>query len=548
MLQSLSIRNVVLIDQLLIEFRPGLCALTGETGAGKSILLDSLGLALGERSESGLLRKGADQASVIAEFVLPDNAAVPAFLKEQGVEAQSPLILRRMLDSNGRSRAFINDQPVSVSLLKTTGEMLTEYHGQFETHGLLNTRTHRSLLDDYAGLGCDLGTLARLWDEWKEKEESLSRIGAEMEKARSDEDYLRQSVEDLDTLDPKAGEEEHLGALRERLMKREQIFESLNAAHASLTEAEGALGSGWRALERIGGEAQDLLSGMDRASAEMQEVLAGIRSLSADLESSEYSLEEIDDRLFALKGQARKHGCSIDDLPSKREELAAALNRIEHQDDVLADLMQACEKARRTYEEKAQGIGEKRRRAAEKLDALVAHELPPLKLDRARFVTGIESLPENQWGPLGTDRVQFLVATNPGSEPGPLGKIASGGEMARFMLALKVVLAEVGVAGTLVFDEVDSGIGGATADAVGERLARLAEHRQILVVTHSPQVAARAGSHYIVMKGGQDEVKSTVLHLEDTGLRREEIARMLAGATVTEEARAAAEKLLESAA
>ncbi|NCC21118.1 MAG: DNA repair protein RecN [Alphaproteobacteria bacterium] len=543
MLARLSIHNVVLIEKLVIEFRAGLCALTGETGAGKSILLDSLGLALGGRSDAGLVRKGADQAIVSAEFHAPQDHPVFALLDEQGLTHEGVLVLRRVISRDGRSRAFVNDQSVSVGLLKSVGDTLVEIHGQFETQGLLNPATHRALLDDYAGLSHRLPTL---WGEWRNARDELEAARAGVEKARVDEAYLRAALEDIDELAPRAGEEEALTTLRDRLMRREQIVENLNAAHAAFTEAESAIISGLRALDRSGDDAREIVTLSEGASAQIGEALAGIEAISADLEEGGHDLQTVDDRLFALKGQARKLGCLIEELPEKRDELARQLNLIERMDDVLAELEGKVFSARKAFVAEAEWVSEGRKAAAERLDRLVAMELPPLKLDKARFSTSIERKDESEWGPEGFDRVRFLVATNPGAEPGPLGKIASGGEMARFMLALKVIMAEVGTAGSLIFDEVDSGIGGSTADAVGERLARLAAARQVLVVTHSPQVAARAGSHWIVMKSGQDDVTTTVIHLEGSRTRREEIARMLSGATITDEARAAAGKLLEA--
>ncbi|MCB9988587.1 MAG: DNA repair protein RecN [Rhodospirillales bacterium] len=546
MLTALTIQNVVLIDRLALEFRAGFCALTGETGAGKSILLDSLGLALGARAETRLVRKGAEQAQVTATFEIP--ASHPAFsvLQESEimVEQGEPLVVRRSLSADGRSKAFINDQPVSAGLLRTVGESLVEIHGQFETQGLLDPKTHRGMLDEYAGV--NTAELRGHWDAWKTAEEKLSAEREAMDRARRDEEYLRQAVEDLDALAPEQGEEEKLAHLRERLMKREQILEALNVGYEGVNEAENVLGQAARALERAGDDGADIMAALDRAGAELQEALSAIQSLSADLEECEYSLSEIDDRLFALRAQARKHDCTVDDLPRIRDELAAQLNNIERQDDILAELMKETDALKKAYMSYAEDVRGQRQQAAGKLDGFVADELPPLKLEKALFVTKVESLEEGEWGPGGMDRVRFLVATNPGTEPGPLNKIASGGEMARFMLALKVVMAETGTAGTMIFDEVDSGIGGATADAVGERLARLAASRQILVVTHAPQVAARAGHHYIVMKDGGDDVKTTVIHLEETPARREEIARMLSGASITDESRAAADKLLET--
>ena len=545
MLASLTIKNVVLIDQLTIDFERGLCALTGETGAGKSILLDSLGLALGGRSDSALVRKGEEQASVIATFSISEKHEVLGFLKEQDLEGDTELILRRSISADGRSKAFINDQPVSVGLLKDVGDMLVEIHGQFDTQSLLNPKTHRGMLDDYGVDAKDKSGVVNAWTNWHALERKREDALSNLQQAREEEAFLRTSLEDLDQLEPKEGEEEKLSTLRERLMKREQYLDALNTARTAIEEAEGAMGQGWRALERLGDEATEMNAGLDRASAELQEVLSGIASFSSDLEDSEYSLSEIDDRLFALKAQARKHGCTIDQLQAKRHDLAGRITMIQLQDDIIEELTHEVVKAKAAYVTQAQKVTTARKNAAVKLNKLVAKELPPLKMDKARFEVSVEGLEEEEWGPHGMERVQFLVATNPNSAAGPLNKIASGGEMARFMLALKVVMAEVGVAGTLVFDEVDSGIGGATADAVGERLARLADSRQILVVTHSPQVAARAAYHWIVAKGGKKDVRTDVIALPDMDKRREEIARMLSGATITEEARAAANKLLE---
>jgi DNA repair protein RecN (Recombination protein N) len=546
MLASLMINNVVLIDRLSIHFEPGLCALTGETGAGKSILLDSLGLALGARSESGLVRKEADQAVVAAEFDIPDNHRVFMLLTEQGIEIENPVILRRSVNADGKSRAFINDHPISVSLLKQIGEMLVEIHGQFDTQTLLNPRVHRGILDEYANV--DTQTLRQVWDDWKNAQDILIQRKADMERARAEEDYLRSALEQLDELSPKDGEEEKLTVLRARLMKREQILENLSNADTGVEEAQNVLNTVWRALEKTGQGSEELLAGLERVASELQEVSAGVQTMSAELSESEYSLTEIDDRLFSLKAQARKHACSVDELPLKHEEIANLLKSIGHQEDTLSALEKDVAAKRAHYISHADKISTKRKDSAQKLDKLVAKELIPLKLEKARFETQVTALSEAEWGPLGKDGIQFMVATNPGSQAGALNKIASGGELARFMLALKVVLAEVGVANTLVFDEVDSGIGGATADAVGERLARLSDGRQILVVTHSPQVAARAAHHWIVAKTGKTNPTTKVIALQDDAARREEIARMLAGAEITQEARAAASKLLEKSA
>jgi DNA repair protein RecN (Recombination protein N) len=548
MLTNLVIKNVVLIEALSIDFESGFSALTGETGAGKSILLDSLGLALGARSDAGLVRKGEDKAQVTATFEIIDKTHALYTLLEEAdiaIDHGEALVLRRQIGADGRSKAFINDQPVSVGLLRQIGDTLIEIHGQFDTHGLLDAKTHRAMLDEYAGI--DARGLKDTWQEWHAAEKALTAARSAIEQAREDEDYLRQAIEDLDGLSPEAGEEEKLVSLRDRLMKRDQVIEGLNNADQGLSEAENVIGTIWRALERIEGEVAPLMEALDRANAELQEAGVQLRNIHSDFEENEYSLEEIDDRLYALRGQARKHQCAVDDLAQMREDLAVQLNNIEQQDGILADLMKDVERKKDVFTKVAQSVSDARGKAAAKLDGLVAKELPPLKLEKAKFVTDIAALPEAEWGAHGMDRVQFLVSTNPGREAGALNKIASGGELARFMLALKVVLAEIGMAGSLIFDEVDTGIGGSTAAAVGDRLARLAASKQILVVTHSPQVAARAGQHFIVMKSGTREMKTDIVCLQELDMRREEVARMLAGSEITAEARAAADKLLESA-
>jgi DNA repair protein RecN (Recombination protein N) len=548
MLAGLTIKNVVLIDHLSIQFDKGLYALTGETGAGKSILLDSLGLALGARSESGLVRKGEEAATVSAEFDLPSSHPAFAFLREQGIDADGQIILRRSVAQDGKSRAFINDHPVSVSLLKQVGEMLVEIHGQFDTQTLLNPRVHRALLDEYAQAGKDLDVLRGAWEHWKQTREALERRKADMERARADEIYLKSALEQLQELGPQEGEEVKLTALRSRLMKREQYIESYATAQRAAEQAGTHLNTVWKSLEKGGEGGSETAKALDRAMAELQEVSSGVDFLLASLEDSEYSLTEIDDRLFSLKAQARKHACTIDELPVKLDEIKSLLNGIAGEGNSLASLEKEVAKTRKEYETRAQALSSKRVSAGKTLDKLVAKELAPLKLDKARFETQIERMDEKEWGPDGMDHIQFLVATNPGAAAGPLNKIASGGEMARFMLALKVVLAETGTAQTLVFDEVDSGIGGATADAVGERLARLSKQRQILVVTHSPQVAARSAHHAIVMKTGKNNPTTKILPLSNPNERTEEIARMLSGAEITKEARAQAAKLLEKSA
>jgi DNA repair protein RecN (Recombination protein N) len=552
LLLSISIKDVVLIDQLTIEFGDGFCALTGETGAGKSILLDSLGLALGTRADTSLVRKGVEKAIVTAIFDVGDKHPARELLDDQGLDNDGDLILRRIVSRDGGSKAFINDQAVSVGLLKQIGDMLAEIHGQFETHGLFNPKTHKAILDEYAAI--DAKTLPNLWNEWKAAERTLIEMQQDMEMLQAEESYLRQSLEDLDALDLKTDEEEHLSALRERLMNKEQITEALQTAYDVISSEGGAemsVSKAWRVLENVsgkaGGEMAGILKALDSASAELQEALSEIQAISADIERDEYSLEEVDERLFSLRTQARKHDCSVNELIEVRDNIASKLGAIETRDDELDELVRKVQSKKATFVKEANRVSEVRSKTATKLDKLIGSELSPLKLEKARFVTSVlKSDKEADWGAHGIDNVEFLVATNPGSEPGPLNKVASGGELSRFMLAIKVVLAEIGSACSLVFDELDSGIGGATAAAVGERLARLAKIRQILVVTHSPQVASRARHHWIVLKEGTDDVRTKLIPLAELYDRREEIARMISGSDISEEARAAAGKLLET--
>lgn len=549
MLTHLTIENVVLIEKLALEFSGGLSALTGETGAGKSILLDSLGLAIGLRAESGLVRTGADKAVVTAMFEVPAGHDSENLLQEQEITPEDALIIRRVVNSDGRSRAFVNDQPVSVGFLKNLGETLVEIHGQFDTQALLNPATHRALLDSYARV--DVAALTGLWEAWKATERKLETARQNAAQAQAEEVYLRQACEDLDALVPEEGEEARLSDIRTRLMGRDQLLEALNGANDILSGQSDPVTQAAALLDRVaakGGQPiGEALAALDRAAAETQEALSLIASASADLEESEHDLVRIDDRLFALKAQARKFGCSVDELPAKHTEFQEKLSLIEGGTEALDMMVKDVEEARTVWHQAAVRISEERQTAAEKLDALVNAELPPLKLERAQFKTEVAALDESAWGPEGLDRVRFLVATNPGVLPGALDKIASGGEMARFMLALKAVLADCGAAQTLVFDEVDTGIGGATASAVGTRLAALGAAKQVLVVTHSPQVAARAETHYRVEKEDQGGItRTSVRPLENDTLRREEIARMLSGASVTDEARHAADRLLES--
>lgn len=547
MLICLNIQNVVLIKQLVIDFKSGLCVLTGETGAGKSVLLDSLGLALGVRAESGLVRSGEKTASVTASFHIPENHEAFKILEDAGIELEEDtLLLRRTLNASGKSRAFINDQPISVSLLKSIGDTLVEIHGQFETQGLLNPATHRAMLDAYAEI--DLKNLARSWNAWKEAEQELIDIKKLSDRAHEEEEYLRFSLEDLEKLSPKTGEEQELSDIRERLKHRDAVLEAMNNALNALNTEYDPVQRAWAELDKIaekgGEEVQSALEALSRASNEIAEASSSLQMALDDLQQSDYNIEDIDDRLYALRMQARKHKCTCDELSEMQGVLARKLSRIENADQDLTQKQERCNQLRRNYIAQASIISQTRKKTGGKLNTLVQKELQPLKLDKAKFVTEVTALDEVEWNEHGMDRVRFLVATNPGQAPGQIHKIASGGEMSRFMLALKVIIAQKGSTHSFIFDEVDAGIGGATADAVGERLARLADSKQVLVVTHAPQVAARANHHWIVTKSGKKDITTDITPLKSREERCEEIARMLAGADITAEARAAAGKLL----
>ncbi len=552
MLARLSIRDVVLIDQLDLALEPGFAALTGETGAGKSILLDALGLALGARGDAKLVRHGSEQAVVTAAFELGDNHPVRALLRERGLDSDGPIIIRRAMGADGRGRAFVNDQPATIALLREVGDRLVEIQGQAEQHGLADPATHRPALDAFAGLERELAAVAAAHAGWREAVAARDGFAAMASQAASDEAFLRHALTELEALDPKPGEETQLQSERQLLMNRERLVESLNGAMAELSGArpvEAALRGARRHLERVaakaGGALDPVLGALDRAAIEVAEVVRLLESVGASIEGDSSRLQFVDDRLFALRDVARKHRVDVSGLPQLRQEVAAKLAAITDSSAERARLEKRAAEARTAYIGQAETLSAARKAAAAKLDKVIAKELPPLKLEKARFATRIEPLSEGDWGAEGRDRVAFEVSTNPGTPLGPIGRIASGGELARFMLALKVVLARSGSAPTLVFDEVDSGIGGATAAAVGERLARLGRDVQVLVVTHSPQVAARATHHYRVEKLVRGAAKTTTRVEPLAGeKRREEIARMLAGAAVTDEARSAADALM----
>ncbi|MGO1120216.1 DNA repair protein RecN [Rhodovibrionaceae bacterium A322] len=556
MLVSLSIRNVVLIDRLDLTFSPGLGVLTGETGAGKSILLDSLGLALGARSESGLVRVGEDKAQVTASFELEENHPAYALLAAQDMELEEDLlVLRRVLGRDGRSRAYINDQPISIALLKSLGGTLVEIQGQFDQRGLLDSSSHRALLDAYGNLQDLSRTVARLFKAWKDaasREEEARRL---LDQAREDEEYLRHAVDELNALDPQDEEEEDLARQRDVMMHAEKLIDALNSASRDLTgpgktSAAASISSAQRALERVAekadGKLDPVVETLDRAAAEVAEALNMLASVGSDLSHDSGRLEDLEERFFTLKDMARKYHVPSNKLGALRDEMAEKLATIDSGGEHLLKLAEATKAAKAGFLENARNLSKGRQAAASKLAQAVNAELPPLKLDRATIFVTVDQQEEEGWGLHGLDKSAFLITTNPGAKPGPLGKVASGGELSRFLLALKVVLAEVSPVATLIFDEVDAGVGGATAAAVGDRLARLAQRLQVLVVTHSPQVAAKGQHHWQVQKAAIDNSARTHVAPLDDQARREEVARMLSGAEITDAARAAADQLMGS--
>jgi DNA repair protein RecN (Recombination protein N) len=563
MLQTLSIRDFVLIEKLDLTFarQPskdglfgGLGALTGETGAGKSILIDALGLALGARADSADIRRGAAQASVAASFDLPKHHAAHAILAEQGLGDDDMLTLRRVVGADGRGRAFVNDQPASVALLRRLGDTLVEIQGQMEQHGLLDMATHRASLDAFAGLDKQAEAVRSKWTAWREAELAHQEAMAAAAAARRDEEFLRHAVKELEALAPKADGEETLASERQLMRAGSALGEAVAQALTELEHgksAVGALRTAHRLVERnvakAAGRLDASLAALERALSEATEAQAQLESARDALEFDPARLEKIEERLFALRAAARKHNVTVAELAPLAERMTAQLAALDDGAAAIDKLASSAKAARNAYVETAQAQAAARRKGAARLDKAVAAELGPLKLEKAKFVTELVALPETEWSEHGVDQVQFIVATNPGAPPAPIARIASGGELSRFLLALKVCLAKVGDAATIVFDEVDSGIGGATAAAVGERLKRLAKEVQVLVVTHSPQVAAVADRHWLIRKTTTKNAANTdVLTLDAKG-RREEIARMLSGAEVTAEARAAADRLLAAA-
>ncbi|MER9866034.1 DNA repair protein RecN [Mesorhizobium sp. M0136] len=550
MLSRLSIRDIVLIEKLDIDFSSGLSVLTGETGAGKSILLDALSLALGARGDASLVRHGAAQGQIIAVFDVPRNHAARMLLAENAIEDDGDIILRRVQTADGRTRVFVNDQPSSVTLMRDIGRALVEIHGQHDERALVDPGAHRELLDSFGGhLGAARAT-GEAWRHWRTCEQEFSRHRAKVEAAARDADYLRAAVAELTRLDPQPGEETELAELRASMMRAEKIASEIHDAQDVLSGPSSPLpqlASLLRRLQRKATEApgllEDVVKSLDEAMLSLDAAQSGVEAALRATEYDPQRLEKAEERLFSLRAASRKHSVAVDDLAQLRDTMAADLADLDAGEERLHALEKQAAAARQAYDITAAQLSSLRHAAAVGLTKAVMAELPALKLERAEFIVEIASDAESRMEE-GIDQVEFWVRTNPGTRPGPMMKVASGGELSRFLLALKVALADRGSAPTLVFDEIDTGVGGAVADAIGQRLARLAKRVQVLSVTHAPQVAARAATHFLISKsGGADRVSTGIAEM-DRAARQEEIARMLAGATITDEARAAAERLL----
>jgi DNA repair protein RecN (Recombination protein N) len=553
MLARLSIRDIVLIDRLDIDFGSGLAVLTGETGAGKSILLDAFALALGARGDVALVRDGAEQGQVIAGFEIGQDHPARTLLADNGLSGEDELILRRVQFADGRTRAFVNDQPVSVQVLRALGVALVEIHGQHDERAFVEAATHRGLLDAYGGIEGEAAAVAALWAQWRECEAAVQSHRADVERAGREAEWLRHAVEELGRLAPQPGEESALAERRAAMMQAEKVADDLRSTHDSLAGPNSPvspLAGAVRRLERRAAQAPTLVEPVTKAIDAALTALDEARlQLEHALQLADYNpqeLEKIEERLFALRAAGRKYNAPVDELAGLAHRYESDLGLIDAGAERLAVLEREAREASARYRAAAEKLSAARRSAAQALDKAVNAELKPLKLERAEFSTEINSESES---PNGIDRVEFWVRTNPGTRPGPLMKVASGGELARFLLALKVVLADRGSAPTLVFDEIDTGVGGAVADSIGVRLARLAGGVQVIAVTHAPQVAARAERHYLITKDAFARGKRVATRIAELQgeRRREEIARMLAGAEITAEARAAAERLIRAA-
>ncbi|MFK3963283.1 DNA repair protein RecN [Ensifer adhaerens] len=553
MLAQLSIRDIVLIERLDLNFDAGLSVLTGETGAGKSILLDSLSLALGGRGDGSLVRHGSDKGQVTAVFDVPMGHSARLMLRENGIDDDGDLIFRRVQSADGRTKAYVNDQPISVQLMRQLGQTLVEIHGQHDDRALVDIDAHRTLLDAFGGTAEEAAHVSELYRAWKDAERGLKKHRERVEAAAREADYLRSSVEELEKLSPRDGEEDELAENRARMMKAERIAGDINEASEFLNGNASPvplIASLVRRLERKSQEAPGLLEEtvelLDGALNQLSDAQMSVERALRNTEFDPKELERVEERLFALRAASRKYSVPVTELPALAVRMISDLADLDAGEEKLKQLDAQVGVARVAFDASARSLSEKRRHTATALSDAVMAELPALKLERARFMVEVQSDPSLPTVD-GIDLVEFHVQTNPGTRPGPIMKVASGGELSRFLLALKVALADRGSAPTLVFDEIDTGVGGAVADAIGQRLKRLSATVQVLSVTHAPQVAARAATHLLISKGPSTEkaemISTRVARMDDTA-RTEEIARMLAGASITEEARAAAARLL----
>lgn len=551
MLKSLSIRNVVLIDKLDLDFQNGFSVLSGETGAGKSILLDSVGLLLGKRAEVGMIRSGCDKLSVCGSFEIADKKGeLAALCAEYDLDFEHEIIIKRTLNQDGKGKIFFNDQPITQKLLKEIGSYLVEIHGQFDNQGLLNPATHLSVLDSYGVYPEKITALKTAFAVYKKAKDNRVNAEAKIAQSKADEDNLRHWVDEFQKMQPRENEQEELEEKRRQMMNAEKILENLDAAYKALNQGgvQSALRQAQAAISRVNVLLNDkfdnIYSLLDTALVNADEAGEEIEAASNEVSLNQNELDAVEERLFALKALARKHNTTIEELPLVWQQMEENLRNLELGEDDIENLRKLEETAYKDYVKKATEVSQARLAAALRLDGKIQAELPDLKMEKARFMTQISTKPENQWNENGRDDVCFMVSTNPNTPYGSISKIASGGELARFMLALKVNLAQTSQVETMIFDEVDTGIGGATAQAVGEKLAKLGEQVQVLVVTHSPQVAAQSKYHYKVEKTTVDNVTTTSLRELSAAEKTEEVARMLSGEHITDEARAAAKVLI----
>ncbi len=550
MLAHLTIRDIVLIERLEIDFESGLSVLTGETGAGKSILLDALSLALGGRGDASLVRAGAAQGQVTAVFDVAPDHPVRALFAENDIDDDGDLILRRVQNADGRTRVFVNDRPASVQLMRELGHALVEIHGQHDERALVDADSHRMLLDAFGGHSGEARLCAAAWRGWRDSESELARHRAKVEAAAREADYLRASAHELSKLDPQPGEETELADMRAGMMRAEKVASEISDARDVLSGNDSPLpqlASLMRRLERKVAEApgflEDVVKSLDEALVALDAAQSGVEAALRATEFDPRMLEKVEERLFALRAASRKYSTPVDDLATLRDAMVNDLADLDAGEERLSVLSEKAVQARVVFDQAAGQLSDRRKAAAGALEKAVMAELPALKLERAEFIVEMTSEPENRQES-GIDQVEFWVRTNPGTRAGPIMKVASGGELSRFLLALKVALADRGSAPTLVFDEIDTGVGGAVADAIGKRLSRLSRRVQVLSVTHAPQVAARADTHLLISKSSKNGATSTRVASIEKPERREEIARMLAGERITDEARAAADRLI----